>query len=133
MNEEIELQIVESFTMKYYVDANGKFLGGWDSNPPDGAIEVEPSPEYADQKWLFPGWGPSSYAATSRENEWRASTLLVISRQLEAIEEDEADETPPDLLPGTRKQWLKYRGQVSNWNEGSSDFPDSTKRPVQPS
>lgn len=64
---------------------------------------------------------------------WRAIELAVIERQLQAIEEDDADETPTDLLPGTRKQWLKYRGLVSNWKEGAESFPDITHRPVRPS
>ena len=80
-----------------------------------------PIPEPTWQEWQAP-----------IEAAWRASALAVIARQLEAIEEDEADETPPDLLPGTRKQWLKYRGQVSNWNDTNPDFPDSSKRPVAP-
>jgi hypothetical protein len=66
------------------------------------------------------------------ENSWRVAELMVIARQLEAIEEDEADETPPDLLPGTRKQWLKYRGQVSNWKDGAESYPDLTLRPIRP-
>jgi len=53
-------------------------------------------------------------------------------RQLEAIKEAEADEPPSDLLSGTRKQWLKYRGQLSNWKEGAEFFPDQTHRPIRP-
>lgn len=37
--------------MKYYVDAEGNYLGGWDANPPDGAIEAPFPPEDARQKW----------------------------------------------------------------------------------
>ncbi|MCQ3000446.1 hypothetical protein NLO98_11860 [Pseudomonas syringae] len=66
------------------------------------------------------------------ENIWRLAELVVIARQLEAIEEDEADEPPPDLMAGTRKQWLKYRGQVSNWKDGTDLFPDIAQRPVRP-
>lgn len=69
---------------------------------------------------------------TERENSWRAGELSSIGRQLEAIEEDEIGETPPDLMPGTRKQWLKYRGQVSNWKEGTEGFPSITSRPDRP-
>ncbi|MGF0237596.1 hypothetical protein ACQR3P_01735 [Rhodococcus sp. IEGM1300] len=67
------------------------------------------------------------------ELSWRVVELAAIARQLEAIEEDEADETPSDLLPGTRKLWLKYRGLVSNWKEGAESFPDIAHRPVRPS
>ncbi|MFL1391127.1 hypothetical protein ACI77F_26050 [Pseudomonas tritici] len=66
------------------------------------------------------------------ETEWRATELAVIFRQLEAIEEDEAGETPADLLPGTRKQWLGHRGRVTAWVANDPDFPDSSKRPVAP-
>lgn len=69
---------------------------------------------------------------TERENTWLAGELICIGRQLEAIEEDEIGETPPDLLPGTRKQWLKYRGQVSNWKDGAEHFPTMAARPVRP-
>lgn len=124
-------ETLSELPVKHYVDSAGKYLFGTNGDAPDGSIEVPP-PEYADQVWQFPGWGESPYFLKSREEEWRTATLSLISRQLEAIEEDEADETPPDLLPGARKQWLKYRGQVSNWNETIADFPDSTKRPVAP-
>lgn len=66
------------------------------------------------------------------EDTWRVLDLEVVARQLEAIEEDEAEETPPDLLAGTRKQWLKYRGQVSNWKAGAEGFPESSGRPIRP-
>jgi hypothetical protein len=88
-----------------------------------------------------PGEGGAEYIATAEgawvptppdENLWRIGELSVIARQLEAIEEDEADETPPDLLLGTKKQWLKYRGQVSNWKEGVAPFPDLAQRPIRP-
>ena len=68
----------------------------------------------------------------SIETAWRAAELLIVARQIEAIEEDEADETPPDLLLGTRKQWLKYRGQLSNWNEAAELFPETGGRPARP-
>jgi hypothetical protein len=66
------------------------------------------------------------------EEDWRSEELVVVARQLEAIEEAEADEPPADLLSGTRKQWLKYRGQVSNWKAGAQFFPDQSHRPARP-
>lgn len=83
-------------------------------------------------EYVSPPYVPTLEALAQAEVAWGAATLNVIARQLEAIEEDEADVTPPDILPGTRKQWLKYRGQVSNWNETNADFPEITKRPVAP-
>ncbi|EJZ58447.1 hypothetical protein I1A_002775 [Pseudomonas fluorescens R124] len=66
------------------------------------------------------------------ENVWRATELQLITRQIEALEEADADVPPPDLLPGTKQQWLRFRGQVSNWKEGTEHFPDQDQRPVRP-
>lgn len=44
--------------MKYYVDTEGKYLGGWDENPPVGSIEVPCAPDDASQLWLGTGWAP---------------------------------------------------------------------------
>jgi hypothetical protein len=71
----------------------------------------------------------------AQEVIWRATELPVIARQLEALEEAEvADpgEEPADLLPGTRKQWLKYRSLASNWVEGAIGYPYQASRPVRP-
>ena len=43
--------------MKYYVDDKGAYLGGWDQNPPEGAIEVPFPPADARQIWTGAGWG----------------------------------------------------------------------------
>lgn len=66
------------------------------------------------------------------EVEWRAATLAMIARQLEALEEVEDGFPPADLKAGTRAQWRQFRGLVSNWNEASGNFPDSSKRPLAP-
>jgi hypothetical protein len=68
----------------------------------------------------------------SVESSWRASELQVIARQIDALEEADAGVPPSDLLPGTKQQWLKYRGQVSNWKEGAEHFPVQARRPVRP-
>ncbi len=43
--------------MKYYVDQEGKYLGGWDQNPPQGAVEVPYPPPDARQGWTGEDWG----------------------------------------------------------------------------
>lgn len=68
----------------------------------------------------------------SVESAWRATELQVIARQIEALEEADADVSPPDLLPGTKQQWLRFRGQVNNWKEGAENFPEQDQRPVRP-
>lgn len=66
------------------------------------------------------------------EDAWRVSESLVISTQLMALEEDEAGVEVPDLLPGTRTQWLSYRSSVRAWKDGNPDFPNSLLRPSRP-
>lgn len=45
-------------TTKYYVDANGAYLGGFDgAEPPDGAVEVATAPQDARQIWTDGAWG----------------------------------------------------------------------------
>ena len=45
--------------MKYYVDAGGNYIGGFqDVVPPDGAIEVSHAPGHAFQKWDGAKWLP---------------------------------------------------------------------------
>lgn len=113
-----------------------------DSGCPDGFIEMEgPRPEGEDTldytAQLNGTWAITQDTLDDKqsviENEWRVTELAVISRQLEAIEEDEAGETPADLLPGTRKQWLGHRGRVTAWVATNPDFPDGSKRPIKPS
>lgn len=108
-------------------------MDGWYEVPPEGSIPVDTANEYYDQVWLFPGWSPSPSNLRRIEDDWRESELIVIAAQLDALEEVEAGDTPPDVLAGTRTQWLKYRGLVRNWAEGKGDYPDMTMRPKRPS
>ncbi|POA40737.1 hypothetical protein [Pseudomonas sp. GW456-12-1-14-TSB6] len=68
----------------------------------------------------------------SVESAWRTTELQVIARQMEALEEAAAGVPTPDLLPGTKQQWLKFRGQLSNWKDGNEHFPEQNQRPVRP-
>ena len=66
--------------MKYYVDDLGVYLGGWDQNPPEGAIEVPFPPADARQIWTGAGWGataitPERIAARRYEAEVGGITL----------------------------------------------------------
>lgn len=67
--------------MKYYVDQTGAYLGGWDANPPAGAIEVAAPPEDARQVWTGSEWGPvpitpATIAARRYEAEVGGITVL---------------------------------------------------------
>lgn len=65
--------------MRFYVDAVGNYLGGFDANPPAGAIEVPaPPPLHASQTWDGSVW--SSYApptdADLADGEFRRNPAL---------------------------------------------------------
>lgn len=121
--------------MYYFVDKSGRYLGAFSDGVefPDERIEIPEAPASADQPWLFPGWGASPSAAIAIIGNWRELQFPIIANQLNAIEEAEAGVPPPDLLPGDRKDWLRYRGAVRNWAVGTPGYPDRAKRPVVPS
>ncbi|MCV4291003.1 hypothetical protein OH708_24100 [Pseudomonas capsici] len=133
MKEEPEmmLETVYGPPIRYYIDANGKYIGGTDGLALS-EYEVAFPPEYFDQIWDGSAWGESIYWLTQIENAWRESEIFVIVRQLEALEEEEAGVPPDDILPGTRTQWLAYRGKVRAWKEGFQGFPHQVNRPLRP-
>lgn len=112
--------------MKYYIDGSGAYLGGWDANPPEGAIAVDPPPLYADQLWLFPGWGDSREMLSGIESEWRSEQMPIAQQNVTALEYGEED------ILGTSDQWKTYWLALRKWTDTNPDFPDSTKRPVAP-
>ncbi|WP_046068430.1 hypothetical protein [Pseudomonas synxantha] len=134
----------------HYVRPDGSYVGGYSEE--DGDIpaatpsdrEAAPDtvkslicidreyPEYADQIWQFPGWGPSQMKLSNVENIWREAEIQAIGNQLMAIEEAEAGSEDAHPLPGTRSQWLIYRTKVRAWKAGEEGFPDQSKRPVRP-
>ncbi|WP_454843486.1 hypothetical protein [Pseudomonas gorinensis] len=112
--------------MKYYIDINGQFLGGWDQDPPDGAIEVENPPEYADQIWISSGWGPSISKASQEESKWRDEQMLTAQQNVTAIDFGSKN------VPGSAQEWKDYWLGLLGWTADNPDFPDSSKRPVAP-
>lgn len=113
--------------MKYYIDVNGTYLGGWDDNPPGDSVEVEaPPPSNADQPWLFPGWGPSPGQLRKVEDDWRAIEMPIARENVTAIEFGD------DKIPGTAAQWKAYWLALRAWVEGAEGYPDATQRPLKP-
>lgn len=112
--------------MKYYIDGGGKFMGGWDDDPPEGAIEVSHPPEYADQVWLFPEWGSSRLKETQEEAQWREQEMPAAEQNVTALTYGADD------IPGSVVEWQKYWLALRKWTEANPDFPDSSKRPVAP-
>lgn len=60
---------------KYYVDSNGKFLGGFDgSTPPGGSFEVSTLPPHGSFKYISGSWeAPSDYYKVQRIKAYDSS------------------------------------------------------------
>lgn len=106
--------------------------GSQDAFIPEGLRAMTPSEVYAH---LNPP--PTQEELVARENQWREVELVTIANQLLAVEEAEAaaeegEDPPPDLLHGTRNQWLSYRTKVRSWSEGNPEFPGVLLRPGRP-
>lgn len=55
--------------MKYYIDSQGRYLGGWIENPPPGAIQVPEPPQDARQVWNGAEWDKAAVTATEVDAE----------------------------------------------------------------
>lgn len=85
--------------MKYYVDADGKYLGGWDANPPEGAVEVPFPPDDARQKWHGSEWLPHIVALPPVSLQQVAGVRL-------AVDQDAWDVTGVDRSTGVSGAFL---------------------------
>ena len=83
-------------------------------------------PDYSDQLWLFPGWGPSRMRLATVEIDWRDQQMPIVRNNVTAIEYGEAG------ILGTAQQWRSYWLALRKWTDANPDFPDSAKRPVAP-
>lgn len=127
MTEEIEL-LTSDFIMRYYVDERGTYLGGWDLDPPPGALEVLTPPAIWDQVWNFESsaWSESPSQLAMVEAAWREEQMPLAQQTVTALTYGE------EGIPGTIPEWQKYWLALRKWTEGNPDFPDETKRPPAP-
>ena len=74
--------------MKYYVDETGTYLGGWDANPPAGAIEVPFAPLDGRQVWNFEteSWGAIPQYVPSKVTMRQARLALLQAGLLDDVE-----------------------------------------------
>lgn len=72
--------------MKYFVDEQGRYLGGWDGNPPEVAIEVPCAPSDARQIWQFPDWSDVPATTPLSITRRQARLALLHAGKLAAVE-----------------------------------------------
>jgi len=111
----------------HYIDTSGKYIGGFgDGAAPEDISFInlgDEPPEYADQVWLFPGWGKSLFKAAQEENQWRNEQMPIARNNVTAIEYGE---------PGDSQAWKDYWLALRKWTADNPDFPDCSKRPAAP-
>ena len=101
--------------MRYYRNADNEYLGGWDENPPEGAIEVASAPSQKGQEWDGTAWvdtvemlrGP--YIAEVNEvignirllyiTDAPGQEMIYSAKEAEAIAFLAEDPAPTDLTP----------------------------------
>lgn len=124
--------------MKYYInDATGAVYLYQSDGSQDEYILPELRPMTPEEIAVYLDPPLSQDQRVFIENQWREVELVTIANQLLSIEEAEAAEeegepAPPDLLHGTRNQWLSYRTKVRSWREGNPEFPGTLLRPERP-
>lgn len=87
-------------TTKFYVDADGNYLGGFDgADPPEDAVKVTSAPADARQVWSDGAWGdvPEVFHPLTPRQFWLAAltadiTEADVDAEIEAMDEPDRSE-----------------------------------------
>jgi len=77
--------------------------------------------------YVEPLYVPSREELAAIEIQWRDAEMPRAQQNVTAIEYGEVG------ILGTAQQWRMYWLELRKWNDSNPDFPNSDKRPVQPS
>ncbi len=86
--------------MKHYIDEDGRYLGGWDGIPPEGAIEVGEPPEDARQLWSGIAWSEIPEQVPDSVTKRQAKLAL-----LEAGLIDDVEDLISEMDRGDQIEW----------------------------
>ena len=115
------LALAEGIDPAEYADLIGGILVTMDSAAPTDMHEPR-----IDGTWHIPE--EVIYAnAAAIETRWRLEQMPAALETLTAIQLGEVD------ILGTEQQWKDYWLSLRKWTASNPDFPDTNKRPVQPS
>lgn len=121
--------------MNVYAEV-GQNLQEWGDGPcPEGWIEMIDTRPDGDNFWAYVASSNGTWVlsvdllnaeAARKEVDWRAEQLPFALQTLTAIQFGETG------IAGTEQQWKDYWLALRKWTDTNPDFPDSTKRPVEP-
>jgi hypothetical protein len=82
---------------KYYVDTDGKYLGGFEGcEPPENSVEVSAAPDHASQAWNF------------QDNSWNAiPNNILVRQQIMSLELLQTDRRIREAALGIDNGWLQ--------------------------
>lgn len=108
---------------KYYVDAHGNYLGGFDgAQPPDRAIEVPYAPESAADRWNGKAWEKNT-------NVKQAAIRAARDSLLASADWTQIQDSP--LTDAEKIAWADYRQALRDVPE-QAGFPDTVDWPIAP-
>jgi hypothetical protein len=90
--------------MRYYIDTAGSYLGGWDANPPSGAIEVPFPPSDARQSWINGAWSDAPAIVPAKVTMRQARLALLAAGLLDDVEAA-IDALPEPPRRAARIEW----------------------------
>lgn len=71
---------------KFYVDNQGRYIGGFDgAEPPDGAIEVPNPPDHGDDKLVDGAWVAATPIVPESVAMWQARAVMIEEGILDAV------------------------------------------------
>lgn len=104
---------------KFYVDAQGRYLGGFDgAEPPDGAIEVSSPPEHGTDIWTNGAW--TIIPIVPEQVTMRQARLALLAAGLLANVDTSIDSLPSPTKEAARIEWdysstvERHRGLVQS-------------------
>jgi hypothetical protein len=110
---------------KFYVDAEGNYLGGFENaEPPLGALEVSFPPEHGWDKWDGNSW--IAYTKTAEENKEIALQLLQKTDWTTFSDVNNPEMSNPYLA--NQSEFIEYRNAIRKFavypQSGEVNFPE---------
>ncbi len=123
--------------IRFYAVVGSNFFEGdeTDKGPDEGWIEMEGERPQGDNSMDYTAQADGTWAITQEtliaklsavENSWREEQMPIAQQTVTAIDFGE------EGILGSIEDWKLYWRALRKWTVDNPDFPDMSKRPVQP-